>query len=243
MHVSTDSRPPSLWIGSPETEIEANPAGTTTVGRMGDLVVGGDNAHMHRRLVTITAEGKVWRLANVGRFIPVHVTQLDGVLLTTLAPGASTVIEWPEFLLTFSAGQETYHLDCYAEIPLSREASLHTLHGDETIGLGPLSEDERLILAAIGEDVLRSPTHDYSLMRKNTEVAERLGWTRKKFDHRLDDVCAHFAAHGVGGASGPMGPRQGNASNRRIKVLQHAIEARLITVADLALVEAEAAAD
>ena len=222
MHVSTDSRPPSLWIGSPETEIEANPAGTTTVGRMGDLVVGGDNAHMHRRLVTITAEGKVWRLANVGRFIQVHVTQ---------------------FLLTFSAGQETYHLDCYAEIPLSREASLHTLHGDETIGLGPLSEDERLILAAIGEEVLRSPTHDYSLMRKNSEVMERLGWTRKKFDHRLDDVCAHFAAHGVGGASGPMGQRQGNASNRRIKVLQHAIEARLITVADLALVEAEAAAD
>ena len=78
------------------------------------------------------------------------------------------------FLLTFSAGSEIYHLDCYPEIPLPREAGWHTLYG---------------------------------------------------------------------GTSRPMGHRSGNASNRRIKVLQHAIEARLITVADLALVDAEAAAD
>lgn len=232
--------PPALWIGSPETEIEADPTHPTVIGRMGDLVVGSDNPQMHRRLLMVSAESRMWRLSNIGRHIPVYITKLNGILLTTLPPGASTIIEWPEFLLTFMAGPHSYYLDCWAEIPHSIELSLHTLQGEETIGLGPLSDGERLILAALGQDVLRSKTLDYSLMWRNSDVAEYLGWSRKQFDHRLDDLCARFAAHGIGVTQSITDRAPVNAVNRRIKVLQHAIEARLISIDDLSMVEAAA---
>ncbi|AZA08458.1 hypothetical protein [Corynebacterium pseudopelargi] len=97
----------------------------------------------------------------------------------------------------------------------------------------PLPEDVRLVLAAIAQEVLESGTQDYSLMLKNQEVAEQLGWTKKRFDHKLDGICKYFASFGVGNT---VGAKDLAASNRRIKVIQHAIEAKLITRADLKLV-------
>lgn len=250
MSASDAPRPPQLWIGTPEAGIEVPEEGVTVIGRAGDLVVGADNPHMHRRLLTVTPSGADWHLANVGRFIPVAVQTPDERPICQLDPGETTVIAWPEFLLAFAAGEGTYHLDCYAELPITGDDPLSTLHGTETIGVAALDDADRMLLAAIAEPILRSPTRDYSLMRKNSEAIERLGWTRpadadgtpeqrkKRFDHRLDNICRTFAEAGV---TGVIGGKGNNASNRRIKVIQYAIEAQLITAEDIDLVDREAA--
>ena len=62
-----------------------------------------------------------------------------------------------------------------------------------------------------------------------------MGWTLKKFEKKIDNVCDRLSNRGVRGLKGEAGNL---AANRRARLVEYALAARLVTVEDLALLDA-----
>ena len=60
-------------------------------------------------------------------------------------------------------------------------------------------------------------------------------WTITKFNRKLDNLCTKFDRLGVRGIKGDLG---GMALSRRERLINHVITARIVTVDDLAELEA-----
>ena len=101
----------------------------------------------------------------------------------------------------------------------------------ETIALGDLllTDEQRLLLLALGEGTLRDP-HDADELPTNRAVARRLGWSITKFNRKLDNLCNRFTKLGVGGLRGSIDQL---ATDRRRRLVEHAIESGLITRSQL----------
>ena len=68
------------------------------------------------------------------------------------------------------------------------------------------------------------------------QAAARLGWNVTRFNRKLDNVCDKFDRLGVRGLRGGV---RSYATNRRIRLVEYAIAARIVTRADLPLLEAQ----
>ena len=68
----------------------------------------------------------------------------------------------------------------------------------------------------------------------SSAAAQRLGWTMSKFNRKLDNVCDKLDRAGVKGLRGGQGD---HAMNRRSRLVEYAIAARLVTRADLPLLD------
>ena len=56
-------------------------------------------------------------------------------------------------------------------------------------------------------------------------MARRLGWSITKFNRKLDNLCDRFAKLGVGGLRGSLDQL---ATDRRRRLVEHAVESGLI---------------
>jgi hypothetical protein len=68
----------------------------------------------------------------------------------------------------------------------------------------------------------------------SAKAAERLGWTVTRFNRKLDNVCDKLDRIGVPGMRGGV---KAFATNRRTRLVEHAIAARLVTREDLPLLD------
>ncbi len=66
----------------------------------------------------------------------------------------------------------------------------------------------------------------------SAKAAERLGWTVTRFNRKLDNVCDKLDRAGIPGL---RGGRSSYATSRRVRLVEHALAARLVTRADLPL--------
>ena len=71
-------------------------------------------------------------------------------------------------------------------------------------------------------------------MPQSGAAAQRLGWTVTKFNRKLDNVCQKLADAGIRGLHGGPGKL---ASNRKSRLVEHALSTRLVSEADLALLD------
>jgi hypothetical protein len=71
-------------------------------------------------------------------------------------------------------------------------------------------------------------------MPSSAEAAARLGWTMTRFNRKLDNVCDKLDRAGVKGLRGGSG---GLATNRRARLVEYAVASRLVTAADLDLLD------
>lgn len=101
----------SLFLDFLGEEIQVEPGETLTFGRAADLIVDADNQYLHRVLGCFAAQGDVWFLQNLGRFITLHVLDADGPSCTTVAPGEQLPIGFEAFRVEFSAGPTDYRID------------------------------------------------------------------------------------------------------------------------------------
>ena len=101
----------------------------------------------------------------------------------------------------------------------------------DTIALGdlPLTDEQRLLLLALAEPTLRDP-HGTDELPANRAAARRLGWSITKFNRKLDNLCSRFSKLGVGGLRGSVDQL---ATDRRRRLVEHAVESGLITAAQL----------
>ncbi len=214
------------------------PGDELTFGRQADLHID-DNRHLHRVLGRFWSRGDAWWLTNEGRAITIQIADVDSRSSVTLAPGSEVALSFPNSVLRFRAGVTDYELavtvpDRGAADADDEDDPLEADDDDgDTIALGDLmlTDEQRLLLLALGEGTLRDPHHADDLPT-NRAVARRLGWSITKFNRKLDNLCNRFAKLGVGGLRGSVDQL---ATDRRRRLVEHAVESGLIRRDQLSL--------
>lgn len=238
----TDPRLHVEFIGE---EHAVEPGSELTFGRHADLHID-DNRHLHRVLGRFWSRGDSWWLTNEGRSITIQIADADSRSNVNLAPGSEIALSFPNSFLRFRAGATDYEV--VVRVPDRGARDEDDLDDDElaelddeavgdTIALSdlPLAHEQRLLLLALAESTLRNP-HGHDELPTNRAVARRLGWSITKFNRKLDNLCNRFTKLGVGGLRGSIDQL---ATDRRRRLVEHAIETGLVRRDQLALLPPE----
>lgn len=212
-----------------------------TIGRDADLVIDEDNTFLHRRFLAVVHVGEMRWLANIGSRLSATITDASGSMQAWLAPGARIPLVFDVTKVVFTAGPTTYELAIHAETPdFSSVRRPQDPVGESTVGGVDFTESQKLLILALAEPMLTREGATVSEVPSSAAAAERLGWSRSKFNRKLDNVCDKLDRTGVRGLRG--GP--GNlASNRRARLVEHAVQTRLVTAEELPLLDSVASAD
>lgn len=218
------------------------PGDELTFGRSAELVID-DNRYLHRLMGRFTWSNEMWWLANTGSSIALRLTDAVGPSYTKVAAGTSVPLTFEAASITFEAGGRPYELrtELLIDTPLFAVEALGDdddapdrvdLEATTTAGSLPLNDEQRLLLVALAEPWLRGegPLE----LATNRQIAARLGWTITKYNRKLDWLCQKYAAAGV---SGLRGSSDLLARDRRLRLAEHALDAGIVTPADLALLD------
>ena len=209
-----------------------------TIGREGDLEID-DNPFLHRSFLQISHEGGWWWLSNVGTTLTATVADKKGLFQAWLNPGARIPLAFERVTVWFTAGPTTYDFDVLVGNPSFTSIDHDELlpaegGGETTVGRVSMTPDQKLLIVALCEDVLRRTGAGQGQIPSSAVAAERLGWKITKFNRKLDNVCQKLADAGIRGLHGGPGKL---ASNRKARLVEHALSTRMVTEADLALLE------
>ncbi len=203
-----------------------------TIGREGDLVVD-DNPALDAVLLELTRGAGTWWIANRAAARSVQVSDPSGRVAAELHPGERVPLVFGPTQIVFTAGRTTYDLSVHGELPYAAAATSAELRPGR-VELPRLTHNQRLLLLVLCERSLRRPgsVRDFPT---SAEAAARLGWSLIAFNRKLDNVCDRLDRAGVAGLRGGRGSL---ATRRRARLVDYAIESRLVTVDDLALLPA-----
>ncbi|QYJ05601.1 hypothetical protein KUV85_07965 [Nocardioides panacisoli] len=213
-----------------------------TIGRDADLVVD-DNAYLHRQLAELSFADGFWWVANVGTRLSLTVSGEAGTLHAVLAPGARVPIVLPSVALLFTAGQTTYEVNVSCDVPtfnaVPQSAGPDGLDNtDMTLGSVNLTSSQFLMVLSLCENALRRSGTGPTDLPTNAQAADRLGWPITRFNRKLDNVCDKFDRAGVQGLRGGRG---NNATQRRARLVEYAVTARIVRPEHLPLLDEETA--
>ncbi|MFB9766120.1 hypothetical protein ACFFOS_17150 [Nocardioides kongjuensis] len=204
------------------------------LGRDGDIAID-DNPYLHRRFLEIGFDNGLLWLANVGNATSATIADEHGLVQTWLAPGARIPLVFARTVVWFTAGPTTYEFEVLNAVPqFVQAAELEVTDGQTTLGRVALTPDQRLLIVALAEDILRRGQRGAGSIPHSRTAAERLGWTTTRFNRKLDNVCEKFTRLGVRGLHGSS---DRTASNRRVRLVEYALAARVITADDLVLLD------
>ncbi|MDQ2797140.1 MAG: hypothetical protein M3Y06_08245 [Actinomycetota bacterium] len=204
------------------------------IGREGQLEID-DNPYLHRRFLQVSDHGSLWWLGNVGSALTATVADEAGTMQAWLAPGAQLPIVFDRTVVWFTAGPTTYELSILVqEPPFMQINEPATGTGDETIGPMTFTPDQLLLILALCESMLRDGARGAGSIPSSAVAAERLGWKLTRFNRKLDNVCEKLTRSGIRGLHG--GPDK-LAVNRRARLVEYALAARLVEKSDLDLLD------
>lgn len=225
---------PSVLVDFGGEQHRATALKPLTIGREGDVSIS-DNPYLHRRFLLIERAGNLWWLANTGSRLSVTVADPDGLMQAWLGPGARLPLVFDHTKAWFTAGPTTYEVSLHhSDALFSPVGSTDSVDGVTTLGRISLTHDQRLMLLALAEPVLRRRERGEGMLPTNAQAARRLGWTVTKFNRKVDNVCDRLARHGVRGLHGEPGDL---AAGRRARLVEYAVATRLLTAADLGLLD------
>jgi hypothetical protein len=205
------------------------------LGRDGDVTID-DNPYLHRRFLQVHDADAMWWLTNLGSQLTATVADEHGMMQAWLAPGARLPLVFDRTIVWFTAGPTTYEFDVVlSQPPFVPVAAESAETGQTTIGRVSFTPDQKLLLVALCENVLRRGTRGAGTVPTSADAAARLGWTLTRFNRKLDNVCQKLARNGIRGLHG--GPEK-LAVNRRARLVEYALAARLVERGDLVLLDA-----
>jgi hypothetical protein len=212
--------------------------GRFTIGRTGDLSVD-DNPYLHRSFLELRCENGVWLVANVGSQLSATIGDDRSQFVAQLAPGGVVPLAFDRTHVRFGAGPTTYEIQLV--LPDPPFAAISAAEADEDSGLSDptqvpaaLTEDQRLVVLSLAEHALRRSGSGASSLPTSGEAARRVGWSERKFNKKLDQVCQKLAKAGVRGLHGEPGNL---AANRRARLVEYCLASGLVTEDDLALLD------
>lgn len=212
-----------------------------SIGREGDLEVD-DNPYLHRRFLEISHVDGIWWLANVGSLLSATVADVSGGLQAWVVPGARIPLVFGHTNVIFTAGSTTYEFSVRLRTPAFRQRPAEDAGddiGETTIGPITFTDSQKAVIVALAEPMLRRDGTGLSSIPTSAAAAKRLGWALTKFNRKLDNVCDKLDRVGVVGLRAGGGKL---ATNRRARLVEHAVSSHLVTTADLALLDSQAEA-
>ena len=225
-------------------EFAVSPEDGLTIGRTGDVEVD-DNPYLHRTFLRITHDNDFWWLSNTGSTLTATVADEQGLFQAWLNPGARIPLAMPQLVVWFTAGPTTYDFEIHVASPAftsvaeARDGEDRPSHepgaGAATVGRISLTPDQKLLVLALCEPFLRRREAGTSQIPSSAAAAERLGWTLTRFNRKLDNVCQKLADAGTRGLHGGIGKL---ATNRKARLVEHALSTKLVVDEDLALLHA-----
>lgn len=234
-HEITGAGSSQLYLEFCGEELVLDPSRSLTFGRCGDLVID-DNPYMHRIVGRFHNVAGVWWLKNRSRRQPIELRDVSGPSSLVLAPGRSASVLYGEFTCRFSAGPTPYEICGSLESHEWEEDVFGTEIADavETVDWGrvELNDDQRLLLVVLCEQYLVDPATTGAPVIPNRVAANRLGWSITKFNRKLDHLCEKLQRAGVAGVRGDVA---GNATDRRRRLVEHALTTELVGAGDLEL--------
>lgn len=204
-----------------------------TIGRDADLVLD-DNPYLHRRALAITHATGFWWLCNIGNRLAATVSDGEGRLQSWLAPGARLPLVLQRAVVVLAAGSTTYEFAIYNRFPIFDQPRISRDLGETTIGSIVMTESQRLLILALAEPMLLREGSGLGEIPTSAKAAARLGWNVTRFNRKLDNVCDKLDRIGVRGLRGGV---TSYATNRRARLVEYAISARLVTREDLRLLD------
>lgn len=208
------------------------------IGREADFVVD-ENPYLHRHFLEIAFHDGLWWLANIGGQLAATLSDDESRIQAWLAPGAHVPVVFAVTVVRFTAGPTAYEFTLHlSDPPFTAPRDGRPADGATTLGRVTLTQDQRLLLVALAEPVLRRDGTGFSALPSSSDAAARLGWTLTKFNRKLDNVCQKLKKAGVRGLHGEPDRL---ASMRRARLVEYAVAVRLISVDDLAVLEASVA--
>jgi hypothetical protein len=205
------------------------------IGRDADVAID-DNPYLHRRFLEVSRAGSVVRLTNVGSQLSATVSDEDGLMQAWLRPGAQVPLVFARTIVWFTAGPTTYEFDILLDEPSFQTVTAPVPDvGATTIGRMSFTPDQKLLILALAENILRRGDRGAGTIPSSADAASRLGWTLTKFNRKLDNVCQKIAR---GGVRGLHGNPERLAASRKARLVEYAVAARLVTVDDLDLLDA-----
>jgi len=216
-------------------EYRVGPDSPLVIGREGGLAID-DNPYLHRRFLRISAEDDLVWLANVGSQLAATVADDAGLMQAWLRPGARIPVVFPRTAVWFTAGPTTYEFDIVlTEARFQRAVQQELVQGETTVGRMSFTPDQKLLILALAEHVLRRGDRGAGAIPSSADAAARLGWTVTKFNRKLDNVCDKLSRSGIRGLHGDA---ERLATSRRARLVEYALAAQFVTAADLALLDA-----
>ena len=207
------------------------------IGRDADVVID-DNPYLHRRFLEVVLRDSLVWIANLGSSLTATLSDPDGLLQAWLAPGGRLPVVFERAAVWFTAGPTTYEFDVVTgHDGYSPAAAMAHDAGQTTVGRVAFTPDQKLLILALAEDLLRRGRRGTGKIPANAQAAATLGWTLTKFNRKLDNVCEKLTKLGVRGLHGDAGKL---ATNRRARLVEYALASRLITADDLPLLQAPA---
>ena len=211
--------------------------GPFNIGREGDLEVD-DNPYLHRSFLHVEHDAGLWWLRNVGSTLTATVADPSGAFQAWLAPGARIPLAFERLTVWFTAGPTTYDFDILVANPsfmsIDHDVLVPQTGGETTVGRVSLTPDQKLLIVAMCEDFLRRSGAGQGTIPSSAAAAARLGWKVTRFNRKLDNVCQKLADAGIRGLHGGPGKL---ASNRKSRLVEHALSTRMVTEDDLVLLE------
>lgn len=219
---------------------EPSPDGVFRIGREGDIEVD-DNPYLHRKFLEVSKYDGIWWLTNAGTMLSATIADAAGGMQAWMAPGARIPLVFSQTNVIFTAGPTTYELSVHLASPSfmshSREEDSA---GSTTIGPVVFTESQKALIVALAEPMLRRGGTGFSSIPSSAQAANRLGWALTRFNRKLDNVCDKLDRVGVVGLRGGGGKL---ATNRRTRLVEHAVTTHLVTPDDLPLLETQRGTD
>jgi hypothetical protein len=214
---------------------QVSPDKPVVLGRDGDITID-DNPFLHRRFLMVSEQDTITWLSNIGSSLTATVSDEEGALQAWLSPGAQLPLIVKRTSVWFTAGPTTYEFDIFIEdAPFVAVPRQEPVNGDTTIGRISLTPDQKLLVLALCEPMLRRGSRGQGTIPSSADAAARLGWTLTRFNRKLDNVCEKFTRAGIRGLHGG---RERLATSRRSRLTEYTLAARFVTPEDLPMLDA-----
>ncbi|MEZ5379927.1 MAG: hypothetical protein R2733_25760 [Acidimicrobiales bacterium] len=216
-----------------DERFDVAPDDVLTFGRNASVVIDEANLYMHRIVGSFVHHERGWWLRNDGATVDLGINYADG-RSSRVPPGAAEPLVGSGGIVRFRAGASNYELEFHLHdpvIPPPPPAAASGALDTQPFGALRLNDDQRLLLTALAEPWLVTPPLDAPSIAANAEIAQRLGWSLKKLERKLDYLCGRLSELGVPGLRGNVGVE---AKDRRLRLVEHALAASMVDARDLA---------
>lgn len=181
-------------------QLTVAPPTQVTIGRGADFPVGGDDPSMHRRFLHVWSSKGDWLIQNVGTFITatIHPEGVVNFVPQRLAPGDIAYVPVGVSSIGWATKNGDYMVSITNASTIKRPQLKPASDLRATTENFMPSAEQKELLAALAAPVRDNPLAQlHTVVPTVEELAEELGWTKKKTEQKILRIVDALERAGV----------------------------------------------